>query len=85
MVQLILNSQKNEYINFSVVSDDSGLSERFILPKTFSQAMNKRGQLGWIEFKYFLGGLAIGLILALLLVFLGTAEVLPFKIPLVCG
>lgn len=85
MVQLILNSQNNDYINLSVVSDETTLSERFILPKTFSHIMNKRGQLGWIEFKYFLGGLAIGLILALLLVFLGTAEVLPFTIPLVCG
>ncbi len=47
--------------------------------------MDKRGQLGFIEFKYFITGLFIGLIIALVLVILGTKEVLPFKIPLVCG
>lgn len=47
--------------------------------------MDKRGQLGIIEFKYFMMGLFIGLILGLVLVFLGTAKVLPFQIPLVCG
>jgi hypothetical protein len=47
--------------------------------------MNKRGQLGIIEFKYFMSGLLVGLILALILVWLGSASILPFKIPLVCG
>ncbi|MBI2572985.1 hypothetical protein HYV86_03955 [Candidatus Woesearchaeota archaeon] len=47
--------------------------------------MQKRGQLGIIEFKYFMGGLFVGLIIALVLVALGTNGVLPFKIPLVCG
>jgi len=47
--------------------------------------MEKRGQLGIIEFKYFLAGLVIGMILALLLVYLGTAKVIPFQIPGVCG
>ncbi|HLD79810.1 MAG TPA: hypothetical protein VJA18_04590 [Candidatus Nanoarchaeia archaeon] len=47
--------------------------------------MNKRGQLGIIEFKFFIYGLLFGIVLALVLVFLGTAQVLPFKIPLVCG
>jgi len=46
--------------------------------------MDKRGQLGAIEFKYFFVGLVIGIILGLLLVWLGTAGVLPFRIP-VCG
>lgn len=46
---------------------------------------NKRGQLGIIEFKYFMSGLIIGIILALILVLLGTKGVIPFKIPLVCG
>jgi len=47
--------------------------------------MNKKGQLGIIEMKYFLVGLLVGLVLGLLLVYLGSAGVLPFKIPLVCG
>ncbi|MBT4935563.1 hypothetical protein HOL21_02820 [Candidatus Woesearchaeota archaeon] len=47
--------------------------------------MNKRGQLGIIEFKYFIIGLLIGLVLGLGLVYLGSAGILPFKIPLVCG
>ncbi|HIH11044.1 TPA: hypothetical protein HA241_02555 [Candidatus Woesearchaeota archaeon] len=46
--------------------------------------MNKKGQLGIIEFKYFLTGLVFGIIIALVLVMLGTKGVIPFKIPLVC-
>ena len=46
--------------------------------KLFRQ--NKKGQLGFIEFKYFIVGLIIGLILALVLVYLGTKGVI-FKIP----
>ncbi|MEK6899635.1 MAG: hypothetical protein AABX05_00785 [Nanoarchaeota archaeon] len=47
--------------------------------------MQKRGQLGIIEFKYFMMGLLIGMVIGLALVYLGTAAVLPFKVPLVCG
>ena len=47
--------------------------------------MDKRGQLGIIEFKYFVGGLVVGIIVGLILVFLGVKGVIPFKIPLVCG
>ncbi len=47
--------------------------------------MNKRGQLGIIEFKYFMVGLFIGLIIALVVVALGTNGVIPFKVPFVCG
>jgi uncharacterized membrane protein len=47
--------------------------------------LSKKGQLGIIEFKYFIIGLLIGIIIALGLVWLGTAGILPFKIPLVCG
>ena len=47
--------------------------------------MNKRGQLGIIEFKYFIGGLIIGIIVALVLVLLGTKGIIPFKVPIVCG
>ena len=46
--------------------------------------MQKRGQLGIIEFKYFMVGLLIGIVIALVLVMLGTKGILPFKIPLVC-
>ncbi|MDO8655915.1 MAG: hypothetical protein Q7K45_01640 [Nanoarchaeota archaeon] len=47
--------------------------------------MNKRGQLGIIEFKYFMVGLIIGIVVGLVLVLLGSKGVIPFKIPLVCG
>ncbi len=47
--------------------------------------MNKRGQLGIIEFKYWMVGFIIGLIVAWVLVLLGTKQVIPFQIPLVCG
>jgi len=47
--------------------------------------VSKRGQLGIIEFKYFMTGLFIGIIIAFVLVLLGTTGVLPFKIPWVCG
>ncbi|HLC52266.1 MAG TPA: hypothetical protein VJI98_03430 [Candidatus Nanoarchaeia archaeon] len=39
--------------------------------------MQKRGQLGLIEFRYFMIGLGIGIVLALVLVFLGSAEIIP--------
>lgn len=45
----------------------------------------KKGQLGIIEFKYFIVGFFIGLIGGMVLVLLGTKKVLPFKIPVVCG
>ncbi len=47
--------------------------------------MNKRGQLGWIEFKFFLFGLLGGIIVGLVLVYLGNMGVIPFKIPVVCS
>jgi len=47
--------------------------------------MEKRGQLGIIEFKYFMIGLLIGVVIAFVLVGLGTSGVLPFKVPWVCG
>ena len=45
----------------------------------------KRGQLGIIEFKYFMVGLIIGLIVIIILTGLGNSGTLPFKVPLVCG
>jgi hypothetical protein len=43
--------------------------------------MDKKAQLGWIEFKYFIVGLIIGLIVGIALVYVGTKGILPFKIP----
>ena len=43
--------------------------------------LNKKAQLGMIELKFFFIGLVIGLIVALVVVFLGTKGILPFKIP----
>jgi len=45
--------------------------------------MNKRGQLGIIEFKFFAIGLAIGIIIALVLVALMNTGVIPFNLPLI--
>ncbi len=47
--------------------------------------VSKKGQLGLIEFKFFMMGLGIGILGGLILVYLGTAEVIPFQIPLVCS
>jgi len=47
--------------------------------------MEKRGQLGIIEFKYLFLGLLVGVVGGILLVFLGTKKILPFQIPVVCG
>jgi uncharacterized membrane protein len=45
---------------------------------------NKKGQLAILEFKFAIIGFFLGLIIALVLVYLGTIEILPFKIPFVC-
>lgn len=42
---------------------------------------NKKAQLGFIEFKFMMLGLVIGLIAGIVLVYLGTKGILPFKIP----
>jgi len=46
---------------------------------------NKKGQLAIIEFKFAILGFFVGLILALVAVYLSTIGVIPFKIPFVCG
>ena len=45
---------------------------------------NKKAQLGWIETKFFLTGLIVGIVVALVVVYLGTKGIIPFKIPLIC-
>ncbi|MBS3123775.1 hypothetical protein J4437_04010 [Candidatus Woesearchaeota archaeon] len=47
--------------------------------------MEKRGQLGIIEFKFFIYGFIVGIIGALVLVLLGKKKIIPFQIPVVCG
>jgi len=42
---------------------------------------DRKGQLGVIEFKFFMYGLFVGIIGALVLVYLGTTGVIPFTIP----
>jgi len=51
----------------------------------FSNKLTKKGQLGIIEFKYFIVGFFLGLIGGLALVWLGTAGIIPFEVPLVCA
>ena len=43
--------------------------------------MNKKAQLGIIEFKYFIIGLIIGLIVGGLVVYLMANGTIPFKLP----
>ncbi len=47
--------------------------------------LNKKAQLEILEAKEFFIGFAIGFIAGLILTYLGTIGILPFKIPLVCG
>ena len=47
--------------------------------------MEKRGQLAAIEFHYFLGGFVVGLIAGLVTIYLGTAKIIGFQVPVVCG
>ncbi|MBI4152193.1 hypothetical protein HY495_00650 [Candidatus Woesearchaeota archaeon] len=44
----------------------------------------KRGQLGFIEFKYFIVGLIIGIVIGLVLIYLGSKGIIPFSIPFAC-
>ncbi len=53
-------------------------SKIFDVKKFFN---NKKAQLGIIEFKFFMIGLVIGLIVGIVLVYLGTKGIMPFKIP----
>ena len=47
--------------------------------------MNKKGQLGALEFKFFMIGLAIGIAIAITLLVLSVQDIIPFGIPWVCG
>ncbi|MBI2102516.1 hypothetical protein HYT55_01655 [Candidatus Woesearchaeota archaeon] len=44
----------------------------------------RRGQLGFIEFKYLMAGLFFGIIIGLVLIYLGTKGIIPFSIPYAC-
>jgi len=44
----------------------------------------KKAQLGIIEFKYFMVGLIIGIILAIILIMLANKGILPFSMKFVC-
>lgn len=66
-------------------NSESSKKRNIYILKKIPFSMDKRGQLGVIEFKFFFYGIIFGIVLALVLVFLGTAKVLPFQIPLVCG
>ena len=52
--------------------------------KKFPESMEKRGQLGIIEFKFFIMGLAIGIVAGLILVFLSTKGVIPNVLGFLC-
>ena len=46
---------------------------------------SKTAQLGWIEFKYFIVGVLIGLVLTLLLTYLANHGILPFNLSFLCA
>tara|TARA_Y100000310_G_C20115133_1_gene548931 strand:- start:253 stop:399 length:147 start_codon:yes stop_codon:yes gene_type:complete len=45
---------------------------------------NKKAQLGMIEFKFFVYGLILGIVVGLALTYMGNAGIIPFQMP-VCG
>ncbi len=49
------------------------------------QKLNKRGQLGWIEMKFFMSGLLIGVIVGLVLAFLSCSTTVLPKVGFICG
>lgn len=46
--------------------------------------MNKKGQLGWIEFKFMLIGLVVGVLLAAVLIYLLNNGILLPKMAFLC-
>jgi uncharacterized membrane protein len=46
--------------------------------------LGKKGQLGIIEFKYFVVGVIVGIILSFILIYLGAKKAIPFQIPFAC-
>jgi hypothetical protein len=46
--------------------------------------MNKKAQLGIIEFKFLIIGLLIGVVAAVILIMLANKGVLPFKLTFLC-
>jgi len=46
--------------------------------------MDKKGQLGWIEFKFMLIGFVVGILLAVVLIYLANSGILPFKLAFLC-
>lgn len=46
--------------------------------------MNKKGQLGIIEAKFFLFGLIAGIVLTVVLILLANKGILPFKLAFLC-
>ncbi len=47
--------------------------------------MNKKGQLMGIELKFFFVGLLIGIVIAIVVLYLSAIDIIPFSIPWVCG
>ncbi len=45
---------------------------------------NKKAQLGMIEFKFFIYGMILGVIVGLALTYMGSSGIIPFQMP-VCG
>jgi len=45
---------------------------------------SKKAQLGIIEFKYLVLGFLIGIIIAVILIYLANKGILPFKLTFVC-
>ena len=46
---------------------------------------SKTAQLGWIEFKYFIVGTLLGLVLMAILAYLANHGILPFKLSFLCA
>ncbi len=46
--------------------------------------LGKKAQLGMIEFKFFIYGMILGVVVGLALTYMGNAGIIPFTMP-VCG
>jgi len=77
LVLVMLGTKKILPFKIPLVCGTALFSDKFL--------KNKKAQLIAIEFHFFMGGLAVGIVLGLVLVWLGTTGVLPFAVPLVCG
>ena len=79
------NETQMENRDIYIPKDKCYVKQKVIHMNKIAQFLSsKKAQLGIIEFKYFMGGLVIGIIAALILAYLANTGVLPFKLSFLC-